>query len=798
MDRSRYRRSQRSALVFILCSILFDGCVQNETVWETDRARFEINDAGYLTHITIRSDSSQPVSNNLLRVPAPLLTLVRGDHHFFPVAARRSGSSLNLVYDGGFEAEIKVWTQKTHLAFELVELTSADSFDVAIWGPFPTHLDDVIGETVGVVREGDYAVGIQALNPKTLGGYPWNDNDTMPTVRVRTMQPTAANDSLLVYRIEAASPDSAGSSLQAYTRNRSRPRLIKNRGYDPMLALPFEDGGLVGSSIALFAVPRSEALETIGKIEVAEGLPHPMLNGEWVKTSRAARESYLIMRYGENTIDKALEIARLSGLRYIYHEAPFVSWGKFILNPGDFPRGAESLRSVVERAESEGVMLGLHTLANFITPNDPLVSPIPDPRLSAIGSTRLVKAISEREVNIIIDDPTYFNQKRRSHLKAARMGEELINYDGVSESPPWQLLNVRRGAFRTRANSHPSGTPIYKLDDHVYRVFLGNAELSIEMARRLGELYKFTGVRQIGFDGHDGTRSSGLGVYGEILFAKAWYDAAGKDIQNNNINSGSRTSHYYWHIYTRMNWGEPWNHSFRVSQIGRRLRSQDYYARNYMPPMLGWFEMRPESSIEDVEWMLSLAAGFDAGFSFVTSADTINVHGKSFELFDRIRIWEKARMAQAFPDSVRGDMRNTEKEFTLEENGEDSWILFPMDRQDFADLQGRIETPIGKSFSSMTIQADSSGGRITVIELGASRFDCDVLLGPMEVVRVERGHPIRHYSSSWHVINEFPVDWEGFSDDIEPATFRIVSPAENDFSIIVRFTGAGIVLHAGS
>ena len=52
------------------------------------------------------------------------------------------------------------------------------------------------------------------------------------------------------------------------------------------------------------------------------------------------------------------------------------------------------LEFIVNRAEKQGVHLGLHTLSNFITTNDPYVTPIPDPRLAKVGSSVLVNSIT--------------------------------------------------------------------------------------------------------------------------------------------------------------------------------------------------------------------------------------------------------------------------------------------------------------------------------------------------------------------------------------------------------------------
>ena len=70
-------------------------------------------------------------------------------------------------------------------------------------------------------------------------------------------------------------------------------------------------------------------------------------------------------------------------------------------------------------------------------------------------------------------------------------------------------------------------------------------------------------------------------------------------------------------------WGEPWYGGFRESQTEYRFKNQAYFKRNYMPGMLGWFKMTPETSIEDIEWLLARASGYDAGYAFVASLESI-------------------------------------------------------------------------------------------------------------------------------------------------------------------------------
>ena len=53
--------------------------------------------------------------------------------------------------------------------------------------------------------------------------------------------------------------------------------------------------------------------------------------------------------------------------------------------------------------------------------------------------------------------------------------------------------------------------------------------------------------------GLEGDRSTGLGTYGESLMLYVWYNSLSDDLKNHLIIDASRTTHFFWHIYTRMN-----------------------------------------------------------------------------------------------------------------------------------------------------------------------------------------------------------------------------------------------------
>ncbi len=177
--------------------------------------------------------------------------------------------------------------------------------------------------------------------------------------------------------------------------------------------------------------------------------------------------------------------------------------------------------------------------------------------------------------------------------------------------------------------------------------------------------------------------------YGQNLFAQAWYDALTPKLQGQVINDASGLTHFNWHIHTRMNWGEPWYAGFRQSQTIYRFKNQVYFERNLFPRMLGWFSLRPDTTLADVEWMLARSSGYDAGFALATSlksnaqlnadaasADVARNGHATAAILEAVKQWETARKAKAFPESIKALLRDNTREFHLEPAGDGGWNLY--------------------------------------------------------------------------------------------------------------------------
>jgi len=591
--------------------------------------------------------------------PAPLVSIRTGGRTESPVSMAYDKASSVIALDfrpSGVKVRLRALAKPTHLSFEIVSAEPAGLVDAVLWGPYPTTVGGTVGEIVGVVRDGSFALGLQVLNLKTRGGALLNDEGSDPS------------------RGTLAKTAPFGSILQAFALERTRPRTVAgwNGQFPDMPVPPMPGETVVGSKVALFASRADLALDRIGAIEVAEGAPHPIIDGVWAKQWRDQGRSYLIAAFSESTVDELLAYTKRADLMTLYHPEPFATWGHYTLDPKAFPSGDEGMRRAVEKGRALGIRIGVHTLTNFINTNDAYVSPVPDPRLARTGSSPLAADIDASATEIRVASPAVFANEKANWLHTVVIDRELIRYRSVSASAPWTLLGCERGAFGTAAAPHRAGTAVGKLVDHPYKVFFPTIDLQDEIARNLAKWFNRTGVGQLDFDGREGCLASGQGDYAQDRFVQVFYD----NLDHPVVNGTSTSSPYYWHLNSYCNWGEPWYGGFRESMQEYRIQNQALFDRNFVPNMLGWYRLTATTSLAEMEWMLARAAGFGAGFAMSTTIEALRQNPDTPQLLDTIREWEAARRSGAFSPSQRERARNPRLEFHLE-RAEPGWRLFP-------------------------------------------------------------------------------------------------------------------------
>ena len=647
----------------------------------TDDLNLTISPGGQVTEMLNRTTGKNylPVGEK-----APLLRIRVGSVWEEPSKAvfNSKSSLITLNFPGSkISAEIKVAQNKSHLSFRLIRLNAKEKVNAVCWGPYPTVIGKTIGEVIGVVRDGEYAIGLQTLNAKTLGGVLKNEE--------------GADES----RGSVAISQPYGSSLQAFSLDRSKNRMVTVWGQNypnmPVEAIP--DETTIGSAIALFGCPEKQVLSRVGVIELAEGLPHPMINGVWLKQSPETGRAYLISDFDEKNIDEMLDYTQKAGLMWLYHEGPFKSWGHFILDSASFPNGVAGMKMCVEKAAAKGLRIGVHTLSTFINTNDPYVTPVPDKRLAQTGSSLLAESIISTTAEIPVQSDTYFKNIKPSTLHAVRIGDEIIRFKEVSAGQPFKLLECQRGAYGTTASGHTKSEPVSMLMDYPYNTLFPNFDLQQEIAGNLGRFFTETGVSHMDFDGHEGCMSSGEGDYGMQAFAEKVI----KETNHTLVNGTSRSSHYYWHICHYWNWGEPWYGGFRESQGDYRLENQPFLERNYMPNMLGWFLLSSTTTVEDIEWMMARAAGYNAGFALVARYKSLQKNPDTNQLLALIKLWQTAYKTKIFSPDQLARLKNPENDFHLEKDNQ-GWKLYPFHKFRFEHAKQLLQ-PGQPTFSEWNI-----------------------------------------------------------------------------------------------
>jgi hypothetical protein len=480
----------------------------------------------------------------------------------------------------------------------------------------------------------------------------------------------------------AAARVDGGAVLQFSCRRRDRLEYREVNGVKDCLVLPVkgDDALIKGAKIAVFACKQKDALERIGEIEIEQGLPHPMIEGEWGKISRGAMRSYLISNFYQDDIDFVIEKAKVAGLKYIYHDGPFQAWGHFTWNEDGFPGGDEQVKAIVEKCKANGILVGVHTLTNFMNTNDAYVTPVPSDHLLKQGQLYLVEDIDKSQTELLIQKSHYFDTPLT--LNAMQCENELISFGSFEEKDGCYLLkNCRRGEFETTASAHKKEVPLYKLWDYPYNTLFPDLELQDEFSDRIIEIFNKTGLSQISFDGLEGCDYTGHDEYAHTRFSIRCFEGWDHTV----INDASGLHHFTWHMNTRMNWGEPWGEAMRTGQVEYRIKNQDFFRRNLFPRMLGWFLIRLAdkkfecSTLEDLEWALSESAGFDAGYGMTISVQTLHLHGQIDKLLSAINYWDTLRLADAFTDEQKEKLKDPATEWHLEKEDENTYLLYPME-----------------------------------------------------------------------------------------------------------------------
>ncbi|MFT3704701.1 MAG: hypothetical protein QM802_20215 [Agriterribacter sp.] len=108
-----------------------------------------------------------------------LLTLFKDSTYIEPVSAsfNKKQNTITLQYTNGCVANIGITNGGAYLKFVLQSLQPRNDIQAVVWGPYSTTIQESIGETICVVHDEQFALGMQSLDMNTIEGLPEGNDD---------------------------------------------------------------------------------------------------------------------------------------------------------------------------------------------------------------------------------------------------------------------------------------------------------------------------------------------------------------------------------------------------------------------------------------------------------------------------------------------------------------------------------------------------------------------------------------------------------------------------------------------
>jgi hypothetical protein len=199
--------------------------------------------------------------------------------------------------------------------------------------------------------------------------------------------------------------------------------------------------------------------------------------------------------------------------------------------------------------------------------------------------------------------------------------------------------------------------------------------------------------------------------------------------------------------------------------------------RNFFPKMFGWFLIRSVSdkfeatTLDEIEWVLSKAAGYNSGFGLTIHAAVMRTNGNLDALLEAVRQWESARNAMAFTEEQKAKLRDVKQDFHMEPIGEGLWNLFAVDisdplacdpselqpgqpgGSDWAFVNHRPDQPLRFCMRVMPGSGGVSGAvRRPTLNVNGSYMTFDTDLAVSQYLVCEGGRIGKVYDQNWNLL----------------------------------------------
>ncbi len=344
-------------------------------------------------------------------------------------------------------------------------------------------------------------------------------------------------------------------------------------------------------------------------------------------------KTYLVSDYNEEELDQVLDLCCQGGFSYLLHRYPFSSYGHYEWNPSFANKGDRSVIAMVDKAASHGVRLGIFVQMDAVSTNDSYFSPRYYSRLLKQGQVELLCDITADQTELTVYRNELFNDP--SSLNLLLIGKELISYSTLEPVGNLMFLHhCNRGLYGTKGVDHSVSEPLYKLWDSPERFCAPEGDLLDSVRLRLAERLEAVGITFV-------ERSDGEG-HGVL------------------------------------------NESQRVKKVEYWQQEYEEKGMDSRPMQLGWFQVRvsdrmqQSTTLQEVEWFLSKAAAYNAGYGMLVSRGVVQRYGQLDRVMDLVKHWNRLRDSGLLTEDQKESLLDPYTDWHLEPFDETHYLLFPL------------------------------------------------------------------------------------------------------------------------
>ncbi|MCS7305425.1 MAG: hypothetical protein NZ602_10015 [Thermoguttaceae bacterium] len=635
-------------------------------IWENEYLRYVVDPAGRNQSFFDKKAGKEQL---ILQRPSWLITIRKAGRDYTTTRClwsegkptSQADRNPNLQANGKVTAQfeqaqaqvvLSVRVQPTYLVFE-IESASEGVEEVRLLNLWLRPGAETSG-IAGLAMDEQFAVVVRALNLKVMGH-------------------VGAQPSSVLAGLSGEKPAGATGVWEE-----KLPARIATLG-----ATAYQKYGLSGAKLGLVACPTTEIRKLLQEMFEKENAVRSRLGGPWALDAPETRGSYVFATVSEADVDDWIKLAKQAGLAQIH----LISWekslGHYEPRPDLFPNGIDGLKRVIDKIHAAGLKAGMHILTGCISPNDPWVTPTPDPRLAVDVRFTLAEPLDEKQDRIVTAErPENLDiiWAYASRGNVLRIGQELIQYSGLAQEPPYGFTGCRRGAFGTKPQAHQKGQPVEHLFVR-YGCFLPDEHSSLveEIAEAVGRVFNTCGFDMIYMDGAEGMPGDWYGI-------SRMREAIYKRIQRPVLVEASCWDYHSWAFHSRLGaWDHP-NWGLKPF-VDLHCRSNLEYRKNtLLPVQLGWWAILGPSQDHDAElpdefeYLCAKALAFDMPMSFQgISPGQKPWCARQEEYLQMLGRYERLRLSGQVPPAIRDRLKQEGQDFHLETKSDGSWQFRPAD-----------------------------------------------------------------------------------------------------------------------